>query len=121
MKVGFITKFPADFFSTLQNAAKEYASKNPDVQIIFGQGQSATDTAGQINLIESMVSQGVKGIAITPVSPELVPALDKAVAAGVKIVLLDNDIPSWKGKSAVVATNNLEGGKLGWKVACNQT
>ena len=115
IKVGFITKFPSDFFSTLQNAAKEYASKNPDVQIIFGQGQSATDTAGQINLIESMVSQGVKGIAITPVSPELVPALDKAVAAGVKIVLMDNDIPDWKGKSAVVATNNLEGGKLAGK------
>ena len=115
IKVGFITKFPADFFFTLQNAAKEYASKNPDVQIIFGQGQSATDTAGQINLIESMISQGVKGIAITPVSPELVPALDKALAAGVKIVLMDNDIPSWKGKSAVVATNNLEGGKLAGK------
>jgi len=115
IKVGFITKFPADFFFTLQNAAKEYASKNPDVQIIFGQGQSATDTAGQINLIESMISQGVKGIAITPVSPELIPALDKAVAAGVKIVLMDNDIPSWKGKSSVVATNNLEGGKLAGK------
>jgi simple sugar transport system substrate-binding protein len=115
IKVGFITKFPADFFSTLQNAAKDYASKNADVQIIFGQGQSATDTAGQINLIESMISQGVKGIAITPVSPELVPALDKAVTAGVKIVLMDNDIPSWKGKSAVVATNNLEGGKLAGK------
>jgi len=115
IKVGFITKFPADFFFTLQNAAKEYASKNLDVQIIFGQGQSATDTGGQINLIESMISQGVKGIAITPVSPELIPALDKAVAAGVKVVLLDNDIPSWKGKSSVVATNNLEGGKLAGK------
>jgi ABC-type sugar transport system substrate-binding protein len=115
IKVGFITKFPADFFSTLQNAAKDYAAKNPDVQIVFGQGQTAVDTAGQINLIESMTSQGVKGIAITPVSPELVPALDKAIAAGVKIVLLDNDIPAWKGKSAVVATNNLEGGKLAGK------
>jgi ABC-type sugar transport system substrate-binding protein len=115
VKVGFITKFPADFFATLQNAAKEYAAKNSEIEIVFGQGQSATDTAGQINLIESMVSQGVKGIAITPVSPELAPALDKAVAAGVKIVLMDNDIPSWKGKSAVVATNNLEGGKLAGK------
>jgi ABC-type sugar transport system substrate-binding protein len=75
IKIGFITKFPADFFSTLQNAAKEYASKHPEVQIVFGQGQSATDTAGQINLIESMVSQGVKGIAITPVSAELVTSL----------------------------------------------
>jgi ABC-type sugar transport system substrate-binding protein len=58
IKVGFITKFPADFFSTLQNAAKEYATKNPEVQIIFGQGQSATDTAGQINLIESWCPKG---------------------------------------------------------------
>ncbi len=115
MKLGFITKFPADFFFTLQNAAKEYAAKHPEVHIVFGQGQSATDTAGQINLIESMVSEGVKGIAITPVSAELVPALDKAVAAGVKIVLMDNDLPSWKGKSSVVATNNLEGGKLAGK------
>ena len=115
IKVGFITKFPADFFFTLQNAAKEYASKNSDVQIVFGQGQSATDTAGQINLIESMISQGVKGIAITPVSPELIPALDKAVAAGVKVVLMDNDLPSWKAKSTVVATNNLEGGNLAGK------
>ena len=73
IKVGFITKFPADFFSTLQNAAKDYAARNPDVQIVFGQGQSATDTAGQINLIESMTSQGVKGIAITPVSPRTCP------------------------------------------------
>ena len=77
IKVGFITKFPADFFSTLQNAAKDYAAKNPDVQIVFGQGQTATDTAGQIDLIESMTSQGVKGIAITPVKSRTCPGARK--------------------------------------------
>ena len=39
-------------------------------------------------------------------------ALDKAVKAGIKVVLVDNDIPGWTGKSSVVATDNLAGGKL---------
>jgi simple sugar transport system substrate-binding protein len=54
----------------------------------------------------------VKAIAITPTSPNVQGALDKAVAAGIKVVLIDNDIPTWNGKSSVVATDNLAGGKL---------
>jgi simple sugar transport system substrate-binding protein len=59
-----------------------------------------------------MVAQGVDGIAITPTGEAVVPALDAAVAAGVKIILIDNDLPDWTGKSAVVATNNYQGGVL---------
>ena len=93
IKIGFITKFPVEFFATMENAAKAYAAANPDVEIIYGQGQSGTDIEGQIAIIESMVTQGVQGIALTPVDPTVAPALDKAIAAGVKIVLMDNDIP----------------------------
>ena len=46
-----------------------------------------------------MVTQGVNGLAITPVDPTVAPALDKAVAAGVKVVLIDNSIPNWKGQT----------------------
>ena len=53
-----------------------------------------------------MVSQGVKGIAITPTSAAVAPALDEAIAQGVKVVLMDNDLPDWDGKSSVVATDN---------------
>ena len=42
----------------------------------------------------------------------MAPALDAAVAKGVKVVLLDNDLPDWKKKSSVVATDNLKGGVL---------
>jgi simple sugar transport system substrate-binding protein len=59
-----------------------------------------------------MVAQGVKGIAITPIDPSVSKALDKAIAAGVKVVLMDNDIPGWEGRSALATTNNLEAGKL---------
>jgi len=93
IKIGFITKFPVPFFATMEDAAKAYAEANPGVEIIFGQGTSAVDIEGQIALIESMVVQGVQGIAVTPVDPTVAPALDRAIAEGVKVVLMDNNIP----------------------------
>lgn len=115
IKLGFITKFPVDFFFVLENAAKKWDKAQPNATVIFGQGKSGTDDAGEIAAIQNMVAQGVKGIAITPTSAAVVPALDKARAAGVKIVLMDNDIPSWKGKTSVVATDNRKGGVLAGK------
>jgi simple sugar transport system substrate-binding protein len=111
VKIGFITKFPVPFFATMENAAKAYAAAHPGVEIIFGQGTSATDIEGQIALIESMVTKGVQGIAITPVDPTVAAALDQAIGAGVKVVLMDNDIPDWKGRAALATTNNYNAGK----------
>ena len=112
VKIGFITKFPVPFFGTMENAARAYAAAHPGVEIIYGQGASATDIEGQIALIESMVTKGVQGIAITPVDPTVATTLDKAVAKGVKVVLMDNKIPNWKGQTALATTNNLEAGKI---------
>jgi simple sugar transport system substrate-binding protein len=112
IKIGFITKFPVPFFATMEDAAKAYAAAHPGVEVIFGQGTSATDIEGQIALIESMVTKGVKGIAVTPVDPTVAPALDKAIAAGVKVVLMDNNIPDWKGRTALATTDNYNAGKI---------
>jgi simple sugar transport system substrate-binding protein len=112
VKIGFITKFPVPFFATMEDAAKAYAAANPGVEIIFGQGTSATDIEGQIAQIESMVAQGVQGIALTPVDPTVAPALDKAIEAGVKIVLMDNNIPDWEGRTALATTDNYAAGKI---------
>ena len=112
VKLGFITKFPVPFFATMENAAKAYAEANPGVEIIYGQGASATDIEGQIALIESMVTQGVQGIAITPVDPTVAPALDKAIAEGVKVVLMDNSIPDWTNATALATTDNFNAGKI---------
>ena len=115
IKLGFITKFPVGFFFTLENAAKKWDRAHPGATVSFAQGKSATDDAGEIAAIQDMVAKGVKGIAITPTSPAVSKALDKAIKQGVKIVLLDNDIPAWKRKSSVVATNNFKGGVLAGK------
>jgi ribose transport system substrate-binding protein len=112
IKLGFITKFPVPFFATMENAAKAYAAANPGVEIVYGQGTSATDIEGQIALIETMVTQGVQGIAITPVDPTVAAALDRAVDAGVKVVLMDNNIPDWEGRTALATTDNYNAGKI---------
>jgi len=115
VKLGFITKFPVDFFFTLENAAKKWDASTPGAKVIFAQGKSGTDDAGEIAAIQNMVAQGVKGIAITPTSPAVSGALDKAIKQGVKVVLMDNDIPAWKKKTSVVATDNYKGGVLAGK------
>jgi ABC-type sugar transport system substrate-binding protein len=112
VKLGLITKFPVDFFLAMESAAKEWDSATDGATVTYGTGKSATDDQGQIELIQSMMTQGVKGIAITPSSPAVVPALDEAVSQGIKVVLVDNDLPDWDGKSSVVATDNYKGGTL---------
>ena len=112
IKIGFITKFPVDFYDTMVQAAKDWDAKTPGAELVFSQGKSGTDDESEINAIQADITLGVKAIAITPTSPNVKGALQKAVDAGIKVILIDNDIPDWDGKTAVVATDNLAGGKL---------
>jgi ABC-type sugar transport system substrate-binding protein len=112
IKIGFITKFPVDFYDTMVTAVKDWNKSHQDVEVIYAQGKSGTDDEGEIAAIQSMVTQGVKAIAITPTSPNVKGELQKAVDKGIKVVLVDNDIPGWDGKTSLVATDNLAGGKL---------
>jgi ABC-type sugar transport system substrate-binding protein len=120
VKLGLIMKFPVDFYLAMKSAAQKWADSTPGVKLSVGIGHAATDDQGEINLIQSMVTQGVKGIAITPTSPAVIPALDAAVAKGVKVVLIDNDLPDWSKKSSVVATDNLKGGQLAGQFLAKQ-
>ena len=80
-KIGFITKFPVDFYDTMVDAAKEWNKDNPEAELIFAQGTSGTDDEGEIAAIESMITQGVKAIVITPTSPNVQDALLSTAAS----------------------------------------
>jgi len=112
VKIGFITKFPGDFYDAMVSAARAFDTEHNDIEVTFRQGKSGTDDESQIGFVGEYTAQKVDAIVITPTSPNVQSALDKAVAAGIKVVLLDNDLPGWSGKSTVVATDNLAGGKL---------
>lgn len=109
-KIGFITVSAGEPYATIEAAAKQRAKRDGGIDLIVAEGAAGTDSQGQIALIDSMIAQGVAAIALTPVDNTVSAALDKAVAAGIKVVLIDNDIPGWSGKTAFVGTNNLKGG-----------
>ena len=77
VKLGFITKFPVDFYFTLVGGAKQWQKTHKNVSVMYAQGKSATDDAGEIAAIQNMVASGVKGIAITPTSQAVIPALKR--------------------------------------------
>jgi simple sugar transport system substrate-binding protein len=112
LTIGLITKFPVDFYDIMVDAAKAWDADEAGAEVVFAQGKSGTDDEGEIAAIESMITQQVDAIAITPTSPNVTDALQKAVDAGIPVVLIDNDIPDWDGKTAVVATDNYAGGQL---------
>ena len=120
VSIGFITKFPVDFYDTMVDSANAWAQDHPEVSLVFAQGASATDDEGEINAIESMVTQGVQAIVITPTSPNVQDALQAAVDAGIPVILVDNDIPDWDAKTSVVATDNYAGGVLAGQFMAEQ-
>ncbi|MGI5236580.1 sugar ABC transporter substrate-binding protein [Dactylosporangium sp. CA-139066] len=94
VRIGFITKFPGDFYDTMVGAVRQYDTAHDDVEVVFGQGKSGTDDESAIGFVDDMIAKKVNAIAITPTSPNVQSALDKAIAHGIKVVLVDNDIPA---------------------------
>ena len=88
---------------------------------MFAQGASGTDDEGEINAIESMVTQGVQGDRRSrPPAPTCRTRCRRPWTRGIKVILVDNDIPDWDGKTSVVATDNHAGGVLAGQFMAEQ-
>ena len=113
VKLGFVTKFPVDFFFTLENAAKAWDEAHPEAEVLFAQGQAATDDAGQIAAIEDLVAQGVAGHRRHPHERRGHPGARRG-HRGRRDDRAHGQRPAepGPGKSSVVATDNLAGGVL---------
>lgn len=111
VKVAFITKFPVAFFTAMEDSAKAYAAKNGGVDISYFSCKTPSDVACQTAQIEDAVAKGFQAIVITPMGPEVVPAMNAAADKRLKVVLVDNDLESFTKKTAVAATDNVKGGR----------
>lgn len=116
VKVAFVTKFPVAFFTAMTDAAKAYeSSHDAAVDISYFQCKTPTDVACQTAQIEDAVAQGFKALVITPMGPEVVPALDAAADGGLKVILVDNNMEEFTKETAVAATDNVKGGEMAGK------
>lgn len=112
VQVAFITKFPVAFFTAMEDAAKAYAGEHEGVEIEYFSCQSPSDVDCQIAQIEDAVTKGFQAIVITPMGEDVIPAMDAAADAGVKVVLADNNLDAFTKKTAVAATDNVKGGQM---------
>ena len=112
VKVAFITKFPVAFFTAMDDAAKAWSDKNPGLaDITYFSCKSPSDVPCQTAQIEDAVAKGFQAIVITPMGPEVVPAMNAAADKGLKVVLVDNNLDAFTKKTAVAATDNVKGGQ----------
>jgi fructose transport system substrate-binding protein len=113
VKVGLITKTETNpYFVKLRESAQAEADAK-GASLIALAGAFDGDNDGQVTAIENLVSQGVKGILITPNSSTgILDAIAKARAAGVIVIALDTATDPADAVDATFATDNKAAGVL---------
>lgn len=80
------------FFEAARDGAQEAAKELGNVDILY-QGPSQATAEGQIEIIDSLIAQKVSAITISANDADaLVPALKKAMKAGIKVVSFDSGV-----------------------------
>ena len=121
VKIAVILKNDSDpywitVFSGARMAAKTLGSK---ATVSYAAGASESDILGQINKIQDAVTAGAQAIVVAPSEPsEDISVLNKAVAAGVKVIIVDTptsgpDTPGWTKYVTFIGTNNFSAGQIG--------
>ena len=119
-KIALVMKSLAnEFFKTMEEGAKKHEQLNEDKYKLIANGiKDEQDIAKQQQLIEQMIGQKVAAIVVAPAdSKALVPVCQKAAAAGIVVVNIDNrfDADVMKDKQLTapfVGPDNRKGAKL---------
>ncbi|HEV7223173.1 MAG TPA: sugar-binding protein [Pirellulales bacterium] len=112
--VAFISNNPFEFW-TIARKGTEKAAKEFNVDVEFRMPAQGTP-AEQRQIIEDLLSKGVKGIAISPNDSEnQAPFLDE-VAEQVPLIAQDNDLPPGSKRLCYIGTDNYQAGKAAGKL-----
>ncbi len=77
------------------------------VRTVF-EGCNEYEENAQLRVFEQIVAKRPKGIALSPINPEIFKeAIDKAVAAGIKVVCFASDSPNSK-RSTLITSDNIK-------------
>lgn len=93
MRIALVVKSLGNgFFEAAARGAEEAAAELGDTEIIYT-GPTDTTAEGQIEVINSLIAQGVDAIAISANDPDaLVPALKKAMDRGITVISWDSGV-----------------------------
>jgi len=93
MRIALVVKaLGIGFFEAAAKGAEEAAAELGDTEIIYT-GPTDTTAEGQIEVINSLIAQGVDAIAISANDPDaLVPSLKKAMDRGITVISWDSGV-----------------------------
>ena len=93
MRIALVVKaLGIGFFEAAAEGAQEAAAELGGVEIIYT-GPTDTTAEGQIEVINSLIAQGVDAIAISANDPDaLVPSLKKAMSRGITVISWDSGV-----------------------------
>ncbi len=113
---GIIYPYAHPFYEMITEQAQEAARPNR-VQLIVKAPEEA-NLEQQIRMMETMIKQGVDGIALDPLdSDALRPSIDKAVAAGIPVICFESDAPGSRRLAYIGADNREAGTRMGQLLA----
>jgi ribose transport system substrate-binding protein len=112
-RVAIVTKaLDSEFWQTLKKGAEEAASQHPEIELSVLAPEREINIDQQVSILEDQILKKVSVLAVVPGGvAEVTPVLDKAKAAGIPVLIVDNDTP-WTGKLCYIGTDNRVGGKL---------
>jgi ribose transport system substrate-binding protein len=114
LKVAVVVKaVTSDYWKLVGAGVDEAMKTDPNIEATFLGPNEETDIEGQIRIIEAQISAKVDALAVAPSqADQLAPTLQKAVDAGIPVVLIDTNIDTFTAKSAFVGTDNRLGGTM---------
>lgn len=108
-KIGVFTKDSTTAFWRYVVQGAMAKGEELGVEVIEYAPASYTDSAGQLSMVEDSISAGVDAICIASCdSTAIVPALEKATAAGIPVVIFNTLVPDFKDNITFVGVDNYD-------------
>jgi ribose transport system substrate-binding protein len=108
IKVGFVSNNPATFWTIVEAGCRK-AEGETGVEVIFRKPDSG-DPAKQKEIIDNLLSQDIKALAVSVIDPKGQRSHLDEIAAKVPLLTQDNDAPESK-RLCYIGTNNYEAGR----------
>jgi ABC-type sugar transport system substrate-binding protein len=111
LKVGFSLPALDAYYSIVQQSAQKEA-KSLGIDLIVGDGVTGASPTVQIAKVQDILVQHPKILLISPQGTGLLPVLNRAVQQGVKVIFIDQQIPTFTPALSFIGTNNEVGSTL---------
>jgi ribose transport system substrate-binding protein len=108
-KVAFVSNNAFDFWTIAEAGCRQAEQDLGNVEVVFRKPPNGT-AADQKEIIDTLVTQGVKAIAISVIDPKNQSKFLDRIAEKVPLITQDNDAPDSK-RLCYIGTDNYEAGK----------